>query len=148
MAQDNAAIARRLYQDWNKRDFDHMASLLTSSGEIMLVGSGTRFKGSDGAKEFAQMWADGFPDGRVKIDKLIEAGDQIVVEFTGQGTHTGALRAPGGDIPATGRSVTLQLCDVIQFRDSKIKSVHSYFDSASLLMQLGVMPEARVGAKA
>jgi steroid delta-isomerase-like uncharacterized protein len=148
MAQTNAATARRLYQDWNKRDFEHLASLLTSSGEIVLVGSGTQFKGSEGAKQFAHLWADGFPDGRVKIDKVIDAGNQIVVEYTGQGTHTGALQAPGGEIPATGRMVTLELCDVIQFSNGKIKSVRSYFDSASLLMQLGVMPEARVSAMA
>ena len=148
MAQDNATTAQRLYQDWNKRDFDHLASLFAANGEILLVGSGTRFRGPEGAKEFAHMWADGFPDGQVKIDKTIAAGDEVVVQLTGKGTHTGTLAAPGGKIPATGRSVTLQLCDVIQVREGKIKSVQSYFDSASLLMQLGVMPEAPVSAKA
>jgi steroid delta-isomerase-like uncharacterized protein len=148
MAQDNATIARQLYQDWNKREFDHFASLFASSGEIVLVGSGTRFRGQKGAKEFANMWADGFPDGKVKIDKLIAADTSVVVQYTGKGTHTGTLAAPAGDIPATGRSVTLELCDVIQFRDGKIKSLSSYFDSASLLMQLGVLPEARIPAHA
>jgi steroid delta-isomerase-like uncharacterized protein len=147
MAQSNATTARRLYQDWNKRDFDHLASLLSPSGEIVLVGSGTTFKGPAGAKKWAKMWADGFPDGRVKIEKVTEAGNRVVVQFTGTGRHTGTLRAPGGEIPATGRSVTLQLCDVLDFRAGKIKSLHSYFDSASLLMQLGVMPEARVAAQ-
>lgn len=148
MAQDDATIARQLYQDWNKRQFDHFASLFASSGEIVLVGSGTRFRGQKGAKEFANMWADGFPDGKVKIDKLIAADTSVVVQYTGTGTHTGTLAAPAGDIPATGRSVTLELCDVIQFRDGKIKSLSSYFDSASLLMQLGVLPEARIPAHA
>jgi len=148
MAQDNATTARRFYRDWNKREFDHLAGLMTPSGEIVLVGSGTRFKGPQGAKEFSRMWADGFPDGQVKIDKVIAAGDVVVVQLTGRGRHTGTLQAPDGAIPPTGRSVTLQLCDVLQFRDDKIKALHTYFDSASLLMQLGVMPEARVGAKA
>jgi steroid delta-isomerase-like uncharacterized protein len=148
MAQDNATIARQLYQDWNKREFDHFASLFASGGEIVLVGSGTHFRGQKGAKEFANMWADGFPDGKVKIDKLIAADTSVVVQYTGKGTHTGTLAAPAGDIPATGRSVTLELCDVIQFRDGKIKSLSSYFDSASLLMQLGVLPEARIPAHA
>ena len=148
MAQTNSATARRLYQDWNKRDFEHLASLMTPSGEIVIVGSGTRFKGPAGAKQFAQMWADAFPDGRVKIDKVIDAGTQIVVEYTGQGTQTGVLRAPGGEIAPTGRSVTIELCDVIQFSGGRIKSLRTYFDSATLLTQLGAMPEARVGALA
>jgi ketosteroid isomerase-like protein len=145
MAQpDNASIARTLYDDWNKRDFDHLAGLLAYDGEILLVGSGTSFRGPQGARQFSQMWADGFPDGRVTIDNIISGGDHVVVEQTGRGTQTGTLAAAGGDIPATGRSVTLQLCDVLRIEDGKISSFRSYFDSASLLMQLGVMPEARV----
>jgi ketosteroid isomerase-like protein len=44
--------------------------------------------------------------------------------------------------------VTLELCDVHTIRDGKIRSVRTYFDSASLLTQLGVMPEAGAPAKA
>lgn len=141
---DNATIARTIYEDWNKRDFDHLASLVADDGEILLVGSGTRFRGPEGSMQFSRMWADGFPDGRVTIDDVIAAGDDVVVRFTGRGTHTGTLSGPVGDIPATGRTVTLQLCEVFRIEGGKVKSLHSYFDSASLLTQLGVMPEARV----
>ena len=145
MAQaDNATIARAFYDDWNKRDFDHLAGLLADDGEILLVGSGTSFGGPDGARQFSQMWADGFPDGRVTIDNIVAAGEHVVVEHTGRGSQTGTLAAPGGDIPATGKSVTLQLCDVFRIEGGEIKSLRSYFDSASLLMQLGVLPETRV----
>jgi steroid delta-isomerase-like uncharacterized protein len=141
---DNATIARTLYEAWNERDFDRSAALMADDGEIVIVGSGARFVGPDGARQFDQMWAGAFPDGKAEIDNLIDAGDTIVVEFTGRGTHTGTLTSPGGDIPATGRSITLQLCDVIRLENGKVKSTKSYFDSASLLMQLGVMPEAGV----
>jgi uncharacterized protein (TIGR02246 family) len=146
MAEDNAAIARRLYKDWNKRDFEHYAGLFAPSCEIVLVGSGMQFKGREGAKQFARMWAEGFPDGQVKIEKLIGSGNQLAVESTGSGTHTGPLAAPGGEIAATGRSVTLQLCDVIEFRDAKVSKLRSYFDAASLLAQVGAIPETRVRA--
>jgi len=148
MAQDNVRIARSLYDHWNERQFDKIAELMAADGEIVLVGSDTRFRGPSGAIEFSQMWADGFPDGRVKIDNVIASGDHVVLQFTGKGTQTGALKSPTGEIPATGRSITLNLCDVHEIRDGKIHSVQSYFDSASMLMQLGVMPESAVGAKA
>ena len=148
MPQDNVHIARSLYEHWNERQFDKVAELVAADGEIVLVGSDTRFRGPSGAIEFSQMWADGFPDGRVKIDNVIASGDHVVVQFTGTGTQTGALKSPIGEIPATGRSITLNLCDVQEIRDGKIRLVQSYFDSASMLMQLGVMPEAAVGAKA
>lgn len=144
--EDNAAIARRLYDDWNERDFDHLAGLVTDDCDILLVGSGSHFRGPQGARAFSQMWADGFPDGKVTVERVIAAGQSCVIEHIGRGTHTGTLRAPGGDLEATGRSVTLELCDVFDFRDGMIRSMRSYFDSASLLMQIGAMPAARVEA--
>jgi steroid delta-isomerase-like uncharacterized protein len=145
---DNVAISRSLYEAWNNRDFDKVASLVADDGEILIVGSGTSFRGPDGAREFSRMWADGFPDGKVTIDKTCDSGDTVCLEFTGRGTHTGTLRSPGADIPATGRSVTIQLCDVHEIKDGKIRSLRTYFDSASLLIQLGVMPATPVGATA
>lgn len=140
--EDRVAIARDVYESWNRRDFDEAARHVTDDCEFLLVGSGARFRGPEGVRELDRMWADGFPDGQITIDRVIAGGDCCVVEFTGRGTHTGTLRSPGGEIPATGRSVTLQLCDVLEFRGDKIASIHSYFDSASLMAQLGVMPEA------
>jgi len=143
---ENTSIARTLYENWNKREFDQMADLIADDGEILLVGSGTSFRGPDGAKEFAHMWADAFSDGRVTIENIISGDDRVMVEHTGRGTQTGTLRSPGGEIPATGKSVTLEFCDVLKIEGGKIKSVRSYFDSASLLMQIGVMPEVGVAA--
>lgn len=148
MAQDNVRIARSLYDHWNERQFDKIADLLAADGEIVLVGSETHFRGPAGAIEFSQMWADGFPDGRVKIDNVVAAGDHVVLQFTGEGTQTGPLKSPMGEIPPTGRPVSIKLCDVHEIRDGKIRSVQSYFDSASMLMQLGVLPEVAVAAKA
>ena len=148
MPQDNVRIARSLYDYWNERQFDKVAELIAPDGEIVLVGSDTRFRGPSGAIEFSRMWADGFPDGRVKIDNVIASGDHVVLQFTGTGTQTGPLRSPTGEIPPTGRSITLNLCDIHEIRDGTIRRVQSYFDSASMLMQLGVIPEAAAMAQA
>ena len=141
---DNSSIAREIYNAWNERDFDRNAEMIADDGEIVIVGSGTRLVGPEGMKEFDTMWAEGFPDGEVEIDAVIADGDTVAVQYTGRGTQTGTLRSPGGEIPATGRSVTLQLVDVLRFENGKIVSMKTYFDSASLLAQLGVMPEAGV----
>jgi predicted ester cyclase len=148
MAQDHASTARQTYEDWNAREFDRIAEQMADGGEILDVGSGTRFSGPEGSKRYSKMWADAFPDGRIQIDNVISSGDTVVVELTGRGTQTGTLKTPAGEIPATGSTVTLQLCDVLEFTsDGKIKAQRSYFDSASLLAQLGVKPEAGVTTK-
>jgi ketosteroid isomerase-like protein len=70
------------------------------------------------------------------------------VLYRGRGTHTGTLKNASGEIPATGREVTLDLCDVLTIKDGKAMSIRTYFDSGSLLAQLGLMPAASVGATA
>jgi predicted ester cyclase len=74
----------------------------------------------------------------VTVDRVIAQDDAVVVEFTGRGTHTGPLATPAGDIPATGRSATLQFVDVYEVVGGKIKSQHNYFDSGALMAQLGI----------
>jgi steroid delta-isomerase-like uncharacterized protein len=133
--------ARTFYEDWNDRDFDRAAKHISGDAALTIVGTRERFEGPDGFRRFNTMWADAFPDGRVDVETVIDGGDRVVVEFVGRGTHTGPLVSPMGEIPATGRSLELKLCDVYEFRNGKVQAQRTYFDTASLMQQLGLMPE-------
>ncbi len=139
----NADLARRVHEAWNERNFDEIAEATASDATITIVGSGDTFEGPEGAHVYNKMWADGFPDGKVTVDRLIESGDYVVVEFTGRGTHTGTLVTSMGEIPATGRALTLQLCDVMEFNNGKVQSQKTYFDTGSMMAQLGLAPEQK-----
>ncbi|MDQ3992138.1 MAG: ester cyclase [Actinomycetota bacterium] len=146
--EDNLRIVREFHASWNDREFDRGAALMAADGEILIVGSGERFVGPEGSIAFSRMWADGFPDSRTEITDTISEGDRIAVLYRGRGTHTGTLRNASGEIPATGKEVTLELCDVIQVRNGKVQSVRTYFDSGALLAQLGLMAAAPARATA
>jgi predicted ester cyclase len=139
--QDNVYLARSLYEYWNERDFERLAGLVAVDGEVLVEGSGARFRGPPGAIEYSRIWTDAFPDGRIDINHMIAAGDFVAVELTGRGTHTGPLRSTSGTIPATGRSVTLDICDVLEIHGEHIRAIRSYLDSGSLLMQIGLISE-------
>jgi steroid delta-isomerase-like uncharacterized protein len=136
---DNETIARDVYEAWNNRDWQTLMDVMAPDGTIMLMGTGETFEGPEGARQYSTMWADAFPDGRATVDHIYSAGDTIVVEFTGRATHTGTLVTSMGSIPATGRSVTLHLCDVLEFSDGKVKQQRSYLDTGSMMAQLGLM---------
>jgi steroid delta-isomerase-like uncharacterized protein len=148
MAEDPATIARTLYENWNQRDFDAGAALAADGCEITIAGSGERFHGPDGARDYSRRWADAFPNGRITIDNLIATEDQVACQFTGTGTHTGTLRTPMGDIPATGKRVEVRLCDVHHIEGGKIHSTTSYFDAAAMMAQLGLMPDVPAATQA
>lgn len=137
--EENVRIAKEFYAAWNDRDFDRGAALMADDAEILIVGTGERYRGPAGSIEFSHMWADGFPDGRVEVTDTIAEGDRVVVLYRGRGTHTGTLKSSAGEIPATGKQVTLDLCDVYEIRGGKVQSALTYFDSGSLLTQLGLM---------
>lgn len=138
---DNLTLARTLYEGWNERRFDDIAEAMAPDGKIVVVGTGDEFVGAEGTLQYNQQWYAGFPDGHITVDNMIAAGDTVVVEFTGRGTHTGPLATSMGEIPATGRSLTLKLCDVLEFRDGKITAQRTYFDTGSMMAQLGLMAE-------
>ena len=138
---DNATLARRMHDAWNERNFDELAEATAPDAVLTIAGSGDTFEGPDGSRAFSTMWADGFPDGAVTVDRVIASGDYAVVEYTGRGTHTGTLVTSMGEIPATGRSLTLEFCDVMEFENGMLKRQKTYFDTGSLMAQLGLGAE-------
>jgi steroid delta-isomerase-like uncharacterized protein len=138
---DNAQIARSLYEAFNQRDMEQIAAAVAPDGILTVVGTGEQFVGAEGARQYNRMWLEGFPDGKATVESVYAAGDTVVVEFRGEGTHTGTLRTSMGDIPATGRSATLQLCDVYEFENGKVKTQRAYFDSGALMVQLGLLTQ-------
>lgn len=144
----NVEIAQEFYAAWNERDFERAAALVADDGELLIVGTGERRTGPQGSIEYSRMWADAFPDGQVEVMRTIAEGDHVVVLFRGRGTHTGTLRSAAGEIPATGKQVTLDLCDVYEIRGGKVKTNWTYFDSGALLTQLGLMEPAAAPASA
>ena len=138
---ENVDFIRSLYDAWNRRDLDAQADATAPGGRITVVGTGDVFEGPEGTRRYAESWAGGFPDGQVTVDNVVADGDRIVVEFTGRGTHTGTLETSMGPIAPTGRSVTIKLCDVLELVDGKIMTQRSYFDTGSIMAQLGLLGE-------
>ena len=52
---------------------------------------------------------------------------------------TGPLQTPAGTIPATGKTLQLRFAEVFEMRDGKIKTTRAYWDTATLMRQLGLM---------
>jgi len=135
---ENADLIRGLFEAWNRRDFDYASERTAPDAVLIDCGSGAVFRGREGGRQYYTAWADAFPDGEITVDRIIEAGDVVVAEYTGTGTHTGTFVTPGGTIPPTGKAVTLHLCDITEIKDGMVHKQHAYLDSGSLMAQLGL----------
>jgi predicted ester cyclase len=69
----------------------------------------------------------------------MSSGEHFLGEGIFGGTHTGPLETPQGDIPATGRKVKVKFAFILDVTpEGLIAEDRSYFDSASMMSQLGL----------
>ncbi|MGE5399522.1 MAG: ester cyclase [Ignavibacteriales bacterium] len=141
--QENAKIARTIYDAFNRRDFDSALKYIDKNIEITNVPANMVMHGTDGFLQFLHGWETAFPDAKVDIKNQISCEDAVVTEFTGTGTHKGTFKTPEGDLSGTNKPVKFQLCDVVTIKNGKVTQIKSYFDLASVLRQIGYMPELR-----
>ena len=123
---------------FNAHDIDGFAEVLAD--DVVFDAPGMpRDSGRAACAAFYRGWIEAFPDARVEVDAVHEAGDGVMVEegrFVG--THAGPLTTPGGAIPATGRSVEVPYVHVLHFRDGRHVFLGLTFDRLLMLEQLGL----------
>jgi len=75
------------------------------------------------------------PDLSYKITNIIDAGDNVVVEYTA----TGTLSNPEGATPAymKDKKYTLSYCAIFSIKNNKITKETDYFDQVAFLRQVG-----------
>jgi steroid delta-isomerase-like uncharacterized protein len=137
-AQDNAVLARRIYQLFSEDRLDDVLSLTAEDVEAVLIPFGMTFHGREGFINFMQGWKGAFPDIKIAVTNQVATDDQVVTEFTARGTHTGPLQTPAGAIAPTGRTVDFIVCEVWRVKDGKLARLVNYQDAASWLRQLGL----------
>lgn len=139
----NIKITQEFYDDFNKKDFSRSQKRIANNAQFTIVPFNMKLRGEEGYLQMVQGWANAFPDGYCDIQNIYAGEDWAVCEFTGKGTHNGTLMSPNGQISPTGKKVEIPFCDVIKIKDGKVISINSYFDSATMMQQLGVTVEMK-----
>lgn len=140
-AHDNASIVRAHYDAYNRRDIDKSMALVSTDVKWLNIPFNTSFTEPKGYREYLGNWSTAMPDSKVEIVNVIGGEEWTAVEFIGRGTHTGPLAGPNGPIPATHKKVDMKFCELFRVKDGLITEARVYFDSATLMRQLGVLPQ-------
>jgi len=124
---------------WNNRDRDGFLALCDENTEMTGPG-GLSGRGIGFAAAFWSGWQDAFPDNHITIGTIVSEGSEGAEESVFEGTHTGVLSGPAGEIAPTHRRVSMPFVGLHTVRNDKWVSFRVYFDQVELLTQLGVMP--------
>src|SRR6188768_3279417 len=134
---DHAAAMKRLYDLINAGDIDGFGELLAEDFVEHEEMPGLE-PSKEGVKQLFHMYRAAFPDLRMEAQDIIASGDKVVARVRATGTQRGEFMG----IPATGKSVDVQLIDIIRFGDDGLAHEHwGVFDALKMLQQLGAIPE-------
>jgi steroid delta-isomerase-like uncharacterized protein len=140
-AEEHATTIRSMFEAFNTHDLDRAMTLVTDDFELIDLAAGLTLRGPEGLRQWFQGFLRAFPDVNAELTNVLVAGDWVVTEHTGRGTHTGPLVSPAGEIPPTGRSIEVQIAEVCRMQDGKLVLLRAYYDSATMLRQLGLLPQ-------
>jgi steroid delta-isomerase-like uncharacterized protein len=133
---DHTATLRRLYDLINAHDIEAFGEFLADDfveHEELPNGDPTR----EGVKDFFRMQIAAFPDLAMTPQDIVDGGDRVVARVRFTGTHEGELMG----IAATGRTVDVQLIDIMRFANDGLVHEHwGVFDAMAMMRQLGAIP--------
>ena len=134
---DHAATIRRMYDLLSAGDIDGFGDLIADDFVEHEETPGLE-PTKEGVKQFFHMYRAAFPDLRMEPQDVLASGDKVVARARATGTNQGEFMG----MPATGKSVDVQLIDIIRFGDDGLAREHwGVADQMRMLQQLGAIPE-------
>ncbi|MEO8392821.1 MAG: ester cyclase [Chloroflexota bacterium] len=130
---------RLVYDYFNAHNSEGLMSLVTDDFELVDMALGMTWKRKKGWGEWLQMWVTAMPDAALELMTITPTLDRIVTEHIVRGTHTGTLAAPMLTLAPTGKRVELSFANVNLMKKDKIKLMRVYWDTGTLMRQLGLV---------
>ena len=133
---DHSSTMRRMYELISAGDIDGFGELVAEDFVEHEEAPGLE-PTKEGVKQLFHMYRAAFPDLRMEPLDVLASGDKVVARIRGTGTHQGEFMG----MPATGKSVDVQLIDIIRFGDDGLAREHwGVFDALGMMQQLGAIP--------
>jgi steroid delta-isomerase-like uncharacterized protein len=131
---DHSATQRRLYDLLTAGDIDGFGALL-ADGFVEHEETPGLAPTKEGVMEFFRIYRAAFPDLRMDPEDVLASGDKVVARVRATGTHEGDLMG----MSATGKSVDVQLIDIMRFDEDGLVAEHwGVVDMLAMMQQLGV----------
>jgi steroid delta-isomerase-like uncharacterized protein len=133
-------IVREQVDAFNSGDWERMRAGLASDARYDELGTERKVDGPETIVELYKGWKKAFPDATGRVTGAFASGDTAALEVIWTGTHSGPLTTADGTIPASGKRQKVPAAIFYAFEGDKIKESRHYFDSLTLLKQIGAQP--------
>src|SRR5919109_2684128 len=133
MRKKREALVREHMESENRHEFDVTLETFHHP-RYELIGTGDVFDGPEEVARYFEETRTAFPDQTNELIHLYHSDQAVIVEANLYGTHEGPFRG----LPPTGRRFEMRFCAVFVFDEDRLVCERVYFDSNTVLRQLGI----------
>jgi steroid delta-isomerase-like uncharacterized protein len=132
-------IAESWISAWNSHDPDKVAAIFTPDVTYEDVPFGAVNHGSAELRKFAASEFEGSPDLHVELASSSIEGEHGSIEWTFSGTDAGMFK--------TGKKFSVRGVSIVTVKNGKISRNVDYYDVATLMKQLALLPSENSAPK-
>src|SRR5919198_10656 len=133
MRKKREAIVIEHMESENRHEFDVTLGTFDHP-RYELIATGDVYDGPGEVGRYFEETRTAFPDQRNELLAMHHSDDAVIVEANLYGTHEGTFRG----LPPTGRKFEMRFCAIFVFEDDRMVCERVYFDSGTVLRQLGI----------
>ncbi len=137
MANDTEKMMMGYLAAMNAHDLDKMLTFFTDDAVYDCTPRGIVSKGKEEIKDFFSNTFTSFPDFKIEMKSGFNAGDRGAGEWVMSGTFA---KSDTPAMPATGKKFSVRGAGITEFKGGKISRSTNYWNLASFLQQVGLMP--------
>jgi steroid delta-isomerase-like uncharacterized protein len=131
-SKGESAVAEQWVAAWNSHNPEKMLPLFTGDVFYEDVAFGEVSHGQTELRKFVADEYEGVPDLELKLVRADIQGGHGTIEWTFSGTDKGVFK--------TGKKFSVRGVSVIDLRAGKISRNLDFYDSATIMRQVGVLP--------
>jgi predicted ester cyclase len=138
---ENIKAATFFFEAWNTGDLSKVSEYVAADFKAEGPGAPGPMNFEQNM-QYNQSFLTAFPGSKFEVLQTIVQSDYVVINWkAGPAVNSGPLRAPSGNtIPPTGKTATIVGSTTSQIKNGKITRSWTFWDMASLLGQLGLLP--------
>jgi predicted ester cyclase len=139
--KENLESSRAFFKHASERDLDAIDALHAPGYTTAYFPGMAGPLDEEQNRMMLQGWLEACPDMSFEITLEVADERHVVTHWVSHGTHTGPMHTASGDvIEPTGKKFQLVGSTTMEIEDGKHKQAWTFFDQASMLAQLGLMP--------
>jgi ketosteroid isomerase-like protein len=140
----NLKLMKMADDAWNDHDWDALGDCFDENVEVYWPDQLMAKKGPSEYVNGAKAFVKSYPDARIENDpyKVCFGGDDWTCTVAlMSGTNTGSMMGPDGKaMPPTNKMFRSDFCTVARWKSNRIIELRIFYDMASMMRQLGLMP--------